>query len=349
MKQAILGITLTLLLFGCGQAQVTHNSQLAGNIDSLMNAFHERGLFNGTLLVSQNNKVVYRNAFGHADFSAGIKLTPESSFYLASVSKQFTTMAIMILKEKGKLSYEDKLSDYFPDFPDYAKTVTIRHLMTHTSGIPDHFRLNAYKAGLNNDDVYNLLIQQKALDFTPGSRFSYSNGGYVLLSMIVAKVSNQPFHEFMKNDIFLPLQMENTLVYHRAAPAIADRAVGYNAFGFLDDYEILTTGAGGMYSNIDDLFQWEQALKDHRLIPKNVLLEAYEPYVLSSGDTSYYGFGWGINAEKNYVDHSGGFSGYRAYLRRYLKSGDAIILLTNKGDAFAMGEINSGLEELLME
>jgi len=346
MKKLILHLFLAIVLVGCNNSDDS-NSTIVNNIDSLMNYSSQNRLFNGTVLVSKNNKVIYRNSFGYADFDKNELLVPESSFYLASVSKQFTTMAVMILKERGMLSYDNKLSDYFPDFPDYADSVTIEHIMTHTSGIPDHFQLNAYKSGLNNDDVYDILVKQEDLDFEPGSKYSYSNGGYVLLSMIVEEVSGQPFHEFMKSNIFSPLEMDNTLVYDLSEPEVTIRAIGYNASGELDDYEIFTTGDGGIYSNVDDLFIWDQALHSYKLVSQETLNEAYQTTILSSGDTSKYGFGWGINQEKNWVGHSGGLSGFRTYLRRYLDRGDAFILLTNNGDAFSMEDINSALENIL--
>lgn len=169
--------------------------------------------------------------------------------------------------------------------------------------------------GLNNDGVFELLVKQEALDFEPGSQFSYSNGGYVLLSMIVEKVSGEPFHEFMKTNIFTPLEMTSTLVYDKSEPTVAKRAIGYNMVGKLDDYEIFTTGAGGIYSNLDDLFKWDQALNSDQLVSPESLNEAYQPYVLSSADTSNYGFGWVIDQENNWVGHSGSLSGFRTYLR----------------------------------
>jgi CubicO group peptidase (beta-lactamase class C family) len=338
---------LLLLIFGCSTQPSETISSIEGKIDSLMSHSFENGLFNGTILISQNNEVTYRKSLGYANFDTKELLKPESSFYLASVSKQFTTMAVMILKERGKISYEDKLSSFFPDFPEYANEVTIRHMMTHTSGIPDHYRLDAYRVGLNNDDVYNILVNQDTLDFAPGSRYQYSNGGYVLLSMIVEKVSQQPFHEFMRDNIFTPLEMSNTLVYDQSEPEVSNRAIGFNARRDLDDYEIFTTGAGGIYSNIDDLFKWDQALNTSKLISLETLNEAYQPYILSSGDTTDYGFGWGVNLEDNWVGHSGGLSGFRTYLRRYLDTGDAIILLTNNGNAFDLRGIVAGLDNIL--
>lgn len=305
-------------------------------------------IFNGTILVTQNGKKVYSNALGYADKNNNRKLNKTTSVYLASVSKQFTTMAVMILKEKGKLSYNDPLSKFYPEFPEYASTVTIRHLMNHTSGIPDHYRLGIYKPGLNNMDVFNTLLKQK-LDFKPGERFSYSNGGYVLLAMIVAKVSEQPFHEFMKANIFEPLGMKNTLVYDESKPKINDRAVGYDANGDLDDYNIFTTGAGGMFSTIDDIHLWDQALYTEKLVSKTTLEEAFKPAKLNNGEYTQYGFGWGVldKEGKKTVQHSGGLAGYRTFLRRNLYDNSGYIILTNHGNQTNLLPILRALDAIL--
>lgn len=346
MKKLLYCLLPLLYLTACQSDPESSAPSTAEQLDSLMSYSHENGLFNGTVLVSKNNDVIYRKAFGYADFEKGEELMPESDFYLASVSKQFTTMAIMILKERGELSYEDKLSKFFPDYPSYADSITIRHMMTHTSGIPDHYRLNAYKPGLSNQDVYELLVRQEQLDFKPGSQEAYSNGAYVLLSMIVEEVAG-PFHEFMKDNIFDPLGMDHSLVYDHSEPQVPNRAIGHNAIGDKDDYEIFTTGAGGIYSNVDDLYKWDQALQANKLVSRETLMEAYQPYILSSGDTSYYGFGWSLDPGRNWVGHSGSLSGFRTYLRRYPDKGDAFVLLTNMGRSFAMGQINDGLEQIL--
>lgn len=343
---------LLILLFSqlLSSCQPQENGQLEStstSIDRLMKHCNENGLFNGTVLVAQNNEVIYRKALGYANLETEDPLTPESAFYLASVSKQFTTMAIMILKERGLITYEDKLSDHFPEFPSYAQSVTIRHMMNHTSGIPDHYRLNAYKPDLKNSDVFELLIVQDSLDFSPGDEYSYSNGAYVLLSMIVEKVAEEPFHTFMKSNIFDPLEMNSTLVFDESKPTVSNRAIGYNAAGELDDYEILTLGAGGMFSNLDDLFRWEQSLYTDKLISQETLSQAFKVTTLNDGEISTYGFGWGVNKEENTVQHSGGLSGYRTYLKRYLNTQDSYILLTNMGDAVAMGEINNALNNIL--
>ena len=174
----------------------------------------------------ENDKILYTNSFGYANFKTQEKLTAEYAFYLASVSKQFTTMAIMILKEKGSLDYDNSLSDYFPEFPQYAEKVKIKNLMSHTSGIGDHFELGAYKPDLTNADVLELLISQDSLNFEPGSKYQYSNGAFVLLALIVENVSGMPYHTFMKENIFTPLGMNNTLVYDESKPLIRFKTKG---------------------------------------------------------------------------------------------------------------------------
>lgn len=349
----LLTLTMAMVLFiapAFSQTQTNHEKiSKPDQLDRLMTYCNDNGMFNGTILVTENGKVIYRKALGYADLQTKEPLIPESCFYLASVSKQFTAMAVMILKESNKLSYDDKLSEYFPEFPGYADEVTIWHLLTHTSGVPDHYGLNAYKKDLKNSEVLELLVKQEALDFTPGEKYSYSNGGFVLLSMIVEKASGQPFHLFMKKNIFDPLGMKNTLVFDESKPEIKNRAKGYNSNGALDDYEILTTGAGGMYSTLDDLHLWDQALYTEKLVSKATLEEAFTPTVLNSGERSDYGFGWGISEDENgkVVSHSGGMNGYRTFIRRDLAHNNGYIWLTNNGDALANRDINNAIVNIL--
>ena len=174
MKNTLLIFTMLLCIPSAVQSQsrnLVETNAEAEKIDSLMQASYKNGSFNGTILVSLGGKPIYKNAFGYEDKDANRKLDKTSVFYLASVSKQFTAMAIMILKEQKKLSYDDTLSKYFPEFPEYANTVTIRHLLTHTSGVADYFRLNMYKKGLTNADVIEKLAKRKKLDFMPGKKF----------------------------------------------------------------------------------------------------------------------------------------------------------------------------------
>ena len=326
-----------------------YQADIPSKIDELMQKMHHNGHFNGTVLVAEKGKIIYKTALGYANFKSKRKLKTNSLFYLASVSKQFTTMGIMLLAEKGKLTYQDALSKYFPEFPDYADKVTLQHLMTHTSGIPDHYRLGIYKPGLTNEDVFQKLILQKELDFEPGEKYQYSNGGFVLLAMIIEKVSGQSLPEFMDQNIFSPLKMKSSLVFHPKTPEIKDRALGHTAFEELDDYEIFTTGAGGLYSTIGDLFKWDRALHSNKLVKPKTLEEAFTGFVLNDGSTSNYGYGWGIAENETagkVVRHSGGLNGFRTFIERDIQNQRVIIVLTNNSSQY-LSDVMTALRKVL--
>ena len=238
---------------------------LTEKIDQYLLQMQQKEGLNGVVLVAKDGEVLYQKAFGVRDNISKNTLKTDAPFYLGSIAKQFTTMSIMLLKEQGKLAYEDPLSKFFPDYPTYANNITIRHLMTHTSGIKDQYNLGIYKKGLTNQEVYHSLIQQN-LNFPPGERWQYSNGAYVLLAMIIEKVAGQPLPTFMEDSIFKPLDMDCAYVVHPKTKHPKHRAIGFSPSGVGDDqamgndYEIFTTGAGGTYANINDLLKRDQAL-----------------------------------------------------------------------------------------
>jgi len=305
----------------------------ASQIDSLMLKLYNRGQFNGSVLVAEHGDVIYKKGFGKANFKKALDYTPATPSYLASLTKQFTAMAIMMLAENKKLSYKDKLSKYFPEFPTYAEKITIRNLLNHTSGIPDYFGLGIVHPGLRNDEVLKGLIKLDTPDFQPGEKFEYSNSGYVLLAMIVEKVSGVPFNIFLKKNIFDPLKMDNTVVLDTSNPEIKNKAHGYDIFGNDYDNDILTMGDGGIYSAVEDLFKWDQALYTEKLVKQSTLNEAFKPAVLIDGDTSYYGFGWGIVDDngKKIVTHAGELNGFNTIFLRQTTDHNTIIFLTNIG------------------
>ncbi len=298
-----------------------------------MTTIHDTGQFNGAVLVAENGKVIYQKGFGKANIEKQIAFTPDTSVYLASLTKQFTAMAIMILVEQHKLSYDDTLSKYFPEFPPYAQKITIRNLLNHTSGIPDYPQFGLERPGLTNQDVLNTLIKQQSLRFAPGEKFDYSNSGYILLAMIIERVSKQPNRLFLKNKIFQPLGMKSTFVYDKSASLPEKRARGYSRFGEDDDYTLLTFGEGGIYSTVKDLYQWDKSLYTEKLVKQSTLMEAFTPAKLNDGRVSNYGFGFGIatyNGEPT-ASHAGRFGGFNTYIKRFLKNRSAIIFLTNSG------------------
>ena len=299
-------------------------------IDTLLNQENRKGNFNGVILVSENGKPFFSNCYGFADKSNGKLLEMNSQFYLASVSKQFTSMAIMLLKQKGKLNYEDKLSDYFPEFSDYGENITIRHLLTHTSGIPDYLNeLGASKKDITNEDVLRILTNNSKPNFKPGDKYSYSNSGYILLSLIIEKASGKEFHQYLKETIFIPLKMQNTLVYDTSKPIIDNKAIGYSSNGTVDDYQLLTTGDGGIYSTAKDLQLWLNAINSSTLISNETLQEAYKPFKLNNGKLSYYGFGWILDKKEQVIWHAGGLNGFRTMDYNNVADDITIVILTN--------------------
>jgi len=334
-----------LILYSCKK-----NNSIKEKIDGLMDYCYENDLYNGTVLVAHKGKVIYQNAFGYSDFETKKPLKLKSQFCLGSLSKPFTAMAIMILKERNRLKYEDKLSTYFPEFPDYANQVTIKYLLTHAAGITNWMNHDVFRSGpgdfiddLTNKDVFNFLIKQKSLDFAPGEKYVYSNGGYVLLAMIVEKASGEPFHVFMKKNIFDPLGMKDTAVFDESKPEIRDKVIGYDMFGDKDDANLLVTGDGGIYSTAEDVFKWERALYTEKLVTQKTLQEAFTPNKLNNGliatnRSGYsYGYGWVVHIKdkiNNAVFHDGGLNGFSTMLYRELNNQNAIIFLTNKGSSF---------------
>jgi CubicO group peptidase (beta-lactamase class C family) len=342
--------SLVKVLFLSVLFQFTITSVVAQNkaaeLDKLMNQAHINGVFNGSVLVAENGKVIYRKAFGYANKETKQLLKPEFCFDLASVSKQFTAMGIMILKERNKLSYDDKITKYFPEFPAYGKDITIRNLLNNTSGMPKYEPFIT-KDNYTNAEILKIIEEREVLDANIGDRYVYNNAGYVMLGLIIEKVSKMSLAEFLKENIFKPLKMKNTLVGDTPKIDLKKRAIGYSVIGELDDFEVGHTGSGSMFSNVDDLFLWDQALYTEKLVSKKTIVEAFTPVVLNDGSLSNYGFGWFLTPEKKSVNHSGSDFGYRNFIMRDLDKKNTYIWLTNAGNAIPKDKMNVAIENIL--
>jgi CubicO group peptidase (beta-lactamase class C family) len=308
-----------------------------GRIDSLMNAVYRRGQFSGAILVASQDKVLYEKAFGMANRDKQLPFTNDTREYIGSISKQFTAMGIMILKDRSLLNYDQSVRQFFPELPACMKVVTIRHLLYHTSGLA----LFDDYPNMTGKDVFNILLKQDSLRFKPGTKFEYCNAGYSLLGMIIEKVSGESFHDFMEQNIFKPLGMRHTQVNQISRPDIA-RAVGYTLFGNVYSYDSYMGGNVSIISTARDLYKWDEALYHFSLLKPQTLAEAFAPsaevmknstLVLKDylfGDKSY-GFGWWITEHDGAKDmfHDGAFSGYTAYNERITADRIAIIEVTN--------------------
>lgn len=295
--------------------------------------------YNGSIAITEQGEILYQAAFGLRDLQTGDSMRVSTPFYLASVAKQITAMSILMLSERKVLSLDDSVSKYFPELP-YGDSVQVRHLLTHTSGIPDYYDMGVFEWGMTNDRVYQALLDRPRLDFSPGSAYDYSNSAYVLLSMIVAKASGVSYREFIRQEIFDPLDMKQSEVYDETRPEILNRAIGFDSARQGLDYDAYTTGGGGIFSNVTDMIKWERALYTDQFVSASTLREAYQPFQLSDGKLSYYGFGWRIDPEDpNHVFHSGSLVGFRTYMDRQLDQKRMILLLTNNS--------NENLEEIV--
>lgn len=320
-------------------------------IDSVLNYLYSRQLFNGTALIGEKGKVLYKKAFGIADTS-GKPLTTASAFNLASVSKQFFAMMVMILKEQGLIDYDDPVQKYLSTFP-YAN-ITIRNLMNHTSGLPEYFDIAADNMTLidtlNNDKMLALLAEKKpALIFQPGEKFEYTNTNYTTLASIISKVSGTSCDSFFYEKIVKPLGLKNTYIYNIKMPAYpASRVFGFhyeNGKPVPDDLLSVDgiVGDGNVYSSVEDLYKWEQALYTDKLVKQSTFKEAVTSGKLNDSSLTGYGFGWDVSKEGE-ASHSGGWVAFRTYIHRYLNTNQSFIILDNSGRYYATQIVQSILE-----
>ncbi|WP_276496226.1 serine hydrolase domain-containing protein [Pontibacter litorisediminis] len=314
-------------------------SRLGHHLDSIFTHLHRRNGFNGTVLVTKYDQVVYTGAFGYADFREKDSLHTQSVFQLASISKQFTAMAIMMLKEQGKLKYDDSVQQFIPDFPYHG--ITIRQLLTHRSGLSNYTYFSDElwpdrRVPITNKDVLRLMSEHRPqVYYQPNTRFDYSNTGYFLLASIVERASGKPFAAFLQQHIFKPLQMTSTFTFsddlvtgnqHVATGHTGGRRSRH------PDYLDTVLGDKGIYSTVEDLHKWEQALYTERLVKRKTLEEAFTGTRQGRKKDEDYGFGWRIKQVSNgdtVVYHGGLWHGYASYFLRNPNDHSALIILSN--------------------
>lgn len=301
----------------------------------------------------EQGRIVFAKGYGLADVEANVPITTCTNFRLASVTKQFTAMAILMLSEREQLSLDSRMTELLPGFPAYGTEITVRHLLGHTSGLLDYEDLLPAERTqpLKDRDVLELLQRQDRLFFAPGETFRYNNSGYVLLALIVEKASRLTFAEYLHRNIFEPLAMTNTVAHEEGVSAITHRAYGYTkqAAGFRRTDQSLTSavlGDGGIYSSVADLAKWLEALHGGRLLSPQLSEEAFTPGKLNSGRVTDYGFGWQLNTYRgrHCLSHSGSTIGFRNFVARFPERGFDVIMLTNRSSAISTDVLDSLLE-----
>lgn len=327
-------------------------------IDSLMNYAAEKMAFNGNVLINIKGELDYSNKFGFSSFRPKDTLDLNTSFNLASVSKQFTAIAVMMLEERGEINYDDSVCTYLPEFT--FDNITIRHLLNHTSGLPNYMYYVEHFLPKDsipyNDTMLKIMFENAPkLNFNPGRKFSYCNTGYAILPLIVEKVTGRTFTDFVEEEIFKKLKMNDSFVYSSLRKEkVDDRTMGY--FKWRGKYAVnLDTkndgivGDKGIYSTINDLKKWDNALYENTLVSDSAISEAFSRVKLSNGREWHYGFGFRIKevADQKVVYHFGRWNSFKTYLGRYIEDNSTIILLNNTNRS--IGWLVKKIENILLD
>lgn len=311
---------------------------LASQIDGLLQKVYKTDEPGVAVLVKKQGNVIFRKGYGLADMELGIPVEPDMVFRLGSITKQFTAVAILILAEQGKLSLQDEITKFLPDYPTRGKTITVEHLLTHTSGIKSYTDLPEWLPLMRKDMTVKEIIdvfKDKPMEFSPGERWKYCNSGYILLGAIIEKVSSETYEAFLQKHIFDPLGMKHSY-YGRASSIIPRRIPGYSkgAAGFENAPYLSMTqpyAGGSLLSSVDDLAVWDEALLSGKLIKRETLERAFTPYKLKDGTDTGYGYGWFISNYEGHriIEHGGGIMGFTTYSLLLPEDQTFIALLTN--------------------
>ena len=319
------------------------------------------------VLVRKNGRALFEKGYGVRDLRTKVKIDERTNFRLASFTKQFTAMAVLLLVRDGKLRYDQTLTEIFPDFPACGKNITIRNLLNHTGGLPDYEdSMDAQERSkgplwspehqIQDEEVLHLLKQETKGKFLPGTSWSYSNSGYVVLGLIVAKASGQPYRDFLHARIFVPLHMDHSIVYQKGKNELTNRAYGHSKEGDAlketdQSSTSATLGDGGVYSNLEDLAKWDDALRNSTLLSAEEMAPALVPAKLANGKPTVwpiapnddnlhpgkpvsYGFGWFLDPYWGIprMWHAGSTMGFRSVIERFTANHLTIIILCNRTD-----------------
>jgi len=306
----------------------------ASEIDTYLNTLVRLGSFSGSVLIARNGEVLLSKGYGFADREQKILNTTQTKFRLGSITKQFTAMAIIILEAQDKLDVQNPICNYLSECPEAWGAITIHHLLTHTSGIPNFTDFPEYKSTMATPSPPEQTINRfkdKPLDFRPGERWSYSNSGYILLGHIIERVSSQSYEDFLQEYIFTPLDMMNTGYDHNQD----DLATGYKSIFNKADFVDMSIpyAAGSLYSTVEDLYRWDQALYTKQLLQQDYVDQVFAAHVaIPNLDGMAYGYGWMVGLEdgRQIITHGGGIEGFVTNIARYPQDKTVIIILSNQ-------------------
>ncbi len=322
------------------EAQTNTASVLESKIDSIFKNFNDINKPGATVAVVKNQEIVFKKGYGSANLEYDIPNSPSTIFHIASVSKQFTVFSILLLEKDGKLAFDDDIRKYIPEVPDFGKTITLRHLASHTSGMRDQWALLGM-AGWRFDDVITkehilkLVSQQKELNFNPGESYMYCNTGFTLLAEVVARISGKTFAAFTEDRIFKPLEMTHTLFYDDHEKIVKNRAYSYHTEPD-NTYKksvlnFANVGATSLFTTVEDLALWSMNFSSFTAGDKAIIDKMNTLAVLNDGTTFGGAYGQFKNTYKglNQIQHGGADAGYRSYLGRFPDQNFAVMVFSN--------------------
>lgn len=332
----------------------------AKQIEQLLSKYTEYGQFNGSALVAENGKVIFKKAFGSANMEWNIPNEPDTKFRLGSITKQFTAFLIVKLSEEGKIKLDVPITTYLPDYPKAnGDKITIHHLLTHTSGIPNYTSdpnfLKEKSRNPSSPENFVKTFSSLPLEFAPGEKFNYSNSGYFLLGYIIEKITSKSYEQYLQEIILTPLKMVNTGFDHSDI-ILKNRAAGYEKRGkniinapYID--MSIPYAAGSLYSTVEDLYLWDQALYTTKLLSEKSMESLFKPYIKAWDDS--YGYGWFLSEADNgnkgklkIVEHGGGINGFNTIISRIPADKNLVVLLNNTGGT-VLGEMNDAIRAIL--
>jgi len=336
-------LTLTAAVLVTAVSALATQQPSAGQVDALFEEWDRPASPGCALGVIRDGALVYTSGYGDAELERGTPITPNGVFYIASVSKQFTATAAVLLALDGRLSLDDDIRQYVPELPDYGSTISIRHLLTHTSGLRDYLSLMEY-AGMSLEqpwepaEILALITRQEELNFAPGTQYLYSNTGYFLIPIIVERVTGQPFRAFVDERIFRPLGMRDSRFHDDYTRPVERRVLSYRGdrddgfeLDFLETFD--QVGSGGLLTTVEDLARWDDNFYTG-VVGGTELLEALQTRgILANGDTIHYALGLQISDYKGVrtVSHGGSMMGFRTHLLRFPDERFSVICLCNLG------------------
>lgn len=353
MKTAKLILAMALF-YNLTYAQPTDDKQLVAHFDKLLSEQFKTNETGATVLVSRRGRILYKKAFGMANLELNSPMQVDNVFWVASIGKQFTAVAILQLAEQGKLNLHDEITKFLPDYPTQGNKITIEHLLTHTSGIHNFSGMEDPEKKLTGDVSPNEVIdffKNLPMRFAPGTKWEYSNSGYFLLGQIIEKITGKPYADYLEDKFFKPLGMTSS-IYANNKRIVKNRVGAYTQGdnGFEKSRDLNPTiiySAGAIESTVEDFFKWHQAVNSYKLVRKETLDKAFRRYKLSDGKETDYGYGWkfGHVYDSPSIWHGGGIEGFGA-MEIYLPKEDVFVVVFTNCDCTYPKEIASRLTAL---